>query len=78
MKWPVPGMGKFLGQARGHAFVATFPYIAHMERGASLAETEERRLALAPATFSQFAESALQAVKLPGNQAMWIPYGGQP
>ena len=39
--WPVPGMGQFLIQVKGSAFVVTFPYGSSLERGATLHATEE-------------------------------------
>ena len=39
--WPVPGMGQFLIQVSGSAFVITFPYGSSLERGAAMQGTEE-------------------------------------
>ena len=39
--WPLPGMGHFLIQVKGTAMVLTFPYASSLERGATIAGTED-------------------------------------
>ena len=73
--WPTPGMGQFVIQTKGSAMVVTFPYQASLERGATIAGTEDWLMALPPASFNHFAKTSLGAVKVMENSVVWIPYG---
>ena len=68
-------MGQFLIQVKGTAIVATFPYHSSLERGATMHNTEEWLMGLPPASFNQFANGAIHAVRLVENSVVWIPYG---
>ena len=73
--WPAPGVGQFIIQTNGNAWLICFPYAASLERGAEMHFTEDWLMNLPPANFIQFARTHFQAVKLIKNSVAWIPYG---